>query len=161
MCLLFCNIVRVSIKVDDKKKTVNMCTFLKYQINYPPRGANLLLLLASLSIPGILAIACLPSAVDVVLKTFWRFPLKTWVVGINIVLLVSLLMLFLLLAGLYYFWHPCYCLSPFWRLWCSYSLLLLLNVLVVSSCYHCWCNCWMLLSPLLSILAVLLLLVFF
>jgi hypothetical protein len=93
-------------------------------------------------------------------------------------------MLLLVLASLYYFWHPCYCLSPFccWRLsvvgksllflafllllvslllltsvMFLLSLLLLLNVLVVSSCYCCWCPCWMLLSSLLSILAVLLL----
>ncbi len=32
-------------------------------------------------------------------------------------------------------------------------LLLLLNVLVESSCLCCWCPCWMLLSSLLSILA--------
>ncbi len=37
------------------------------------------------------------------------------------------------------------------------SLLLFLNFLVVSSCYCCWGPCWMLLSSLLSIWAVLLL----
>ncbi len=46
-----------------------------------------------------------------------NFCKNSWVVGVHIVLLASLLMLVLMLASLYYFWHPCWCGSPLccWR----------------------------------------------
>ncbi len=75
-----------------------------------------------------------------VLMTFSAdFRENSWDVGVHIVLWVSLLMLVLLLASLYYFWHLFCCRSPFCCWHCDVSIV---SAAVGLPPYFCRLNCF-------------------
>ncbi len=70
-----------------------------------------------------------------------NFSENSWDVGVHIVLWASLLMLFLLLASLYYFWHPFCCRSPFCCWQCNVSIVSAAVGLPPCCCrLNCFCK---------------------